>query len=74
MITIIVVLGAGYHDGRVALYCVENGKCVHEATLGSVGITTMIWSEYDNDSTQDRSSSTERYTTTLVLLIQGNLQ
>ena len=42
------MIAAGYADGRLALYCVENGKCLHETCLGSIGVCSMVWMEYSN--------------------------
>ncbi len=56
------MLGAGYENGRIALYCVENGKCLHEITLvSSVCIVSMIWEEYGNGYESPTQDNNDRY-------------
>ncbi len=43
------MLSAGYDNGTVVLYCVENGKKLHETKLGSCEVCSMVWSEGQSD-------------------------
>ena len=41
----VTVLSAGYDNGSVVLYCVENGEKLHETKVGSHEVCSIVWNE-----------------------------
>lgn len=49
-----LVLSVGFSDGRVALYSIEDGACLHETVLvGGGEVTSMDWKELQSNATAD---------------------